>query len=207
MKAKRNIIIAALALVMGTGASAQEFVDFGIKAGASLNMMPWTTLDVGDRLQPNFGFYGGGYVAVNVSEYWFIQTDVMYARKGVSTSSNIQGKYSRNISYLQIPLYVGWNITGSNDWLVMTGPGLGIYLGESIKYESPGAHPSSVSNEPQPLNLFWALQGNYALTDSFLIEVRADIGLTKTFKPGGLLNDDKGRNASFSLGVCYRFGY
>jgi len=207
MNVKKLLLAAIVALSFGVSVSAQDFVDFGIKAGASLNMMPWTTLDVGDRATANFGFYGGAYVAVNVSDYFFLQADVMYARKGVSTISNIQGNYSRNISYLQIPVYVGWNITGYGNWLLMTGPGLGIYLGDCVKYVSPGAHPSSVNNEPQPFNLFWALQGNYAITESLLVELRADIGLTRTFKPGGLLTDDKGRNASISLGLCYRFGY
>lgn len=207
MKVRKIVFAAVLSLIAGTGAFAQDALDFGIKGGLSLNMMPWTTLDVGDRALVNLGFYGGGYVAVDVSDYWFIQADVMYARKGVSTRSEIQGDYSRNIGYLQIPLYIGWDITGSNDWRVMTGPGLGVYLGDSVNYSSPGEHPSSVGNECQPFNFFWALQGNYAITDSLLFEFRADVGITRTFKSGGLLTDDKGRNASVSFGLCYRFGY
>lgn len=192
---------------MGAGASAQEMWEFGIKGGGSINMMPWTTYDVGDRPIVNGGFYGGGYASVLVSDYWFLQADLMYARKGVSTRSEIQGDYSRNISYIQLPVYVGWDISGEGRYRAMTGPGLGIYLGDSVHYSSPGQHPSSVGNECQPLNLFWVLQGDVAITDALLFEIRADIGLTRTFKSGGVLNDDKGRNASVSFGLCYRFGY
>jgi len=207
MKLRKVIFTIALALSLSAGAYAQSPFQFGIKAGGSLNMMPWTTLDVGDRAVVNGGFYGGGYAAALVSDYCFLQADLMYARKGVSTRSEIQGDYSRNISYIQLPVYVGIDIGGHDRWRAMTGPGLGIYLGDSVKYSSPGAHPSSVNNECQPLNLFWALQGNVAITDALLFEIRADIGLTRTFKSGGLLNDDKGRNASVSFGLVYRFGY
>jgi len=207
MKFCKILFATALAISISISASAEiSPFDFGIKAGASLNTMPRTTLDFGDRPIANFGFFGGGFASCFVSEHAFLQTELLYMRKGVNTRSEILGDYHRNISYLQIPFYAGFDLHGDGKFRLMTGPGLGIYLGQKQYYTSPGEHPSSMTSVPRPLVFTWAVQAEVAITDALLIDALVDGGVTRTFKPAEPIVD-KGHNLSVSIGLCYRFGY
>lgn len=198
----RLILCAAVALFSCATANAGDF-DFGVKAGISGNWMPGTYIDYGDRVVPNVGFYGGVSGTFEVSDMSFFQAEVLYSRKGVSTKSDLQGSYSRNISYLQIPLMFGIKLH-SDRLMLMLGPEPGFCIGNSIKSDIPNV--SSIGT-PRVFNLALALQVTFMVTDNFGIDVKADAGLTRTLQDTKLPDgrEDRGRNMCAQIGVCYKF--
>ena len=211
MKAGKFISAVALALLMGVSASAQGEWEFGVKGGVALNMMPLTTLDPGDKFKANFGFQGGAYVNVYLSDVLMGQVELLYSRKGVSTINHtgeiaFDGaalQYERDIHYLQLPVLIGFHSLLDDKLRLMIGPELNVYLGDTIKsnyvsiYESEGY-------QVNPLNLGISAQSTYFLTDSLGIDLKLDFGLTRTFKDS---TNDRGHNFGVQLGLSYRFGY
>jgi len=209
MKIRKTLVATLMALIMGASASAQDMLDFGLKGGIALNMMPWTTAIPYDEFQPNIGFQAGGFGSFYLSDNILGQIELLYSRKGVRTvnhSTEIAGldkmTYTRNINYIQIPVLIGWYSLFDNKLELMTGPELGICLGSKIKanYDDPVAEALDLNT----FNLAWALQSTYFILDSLGVDVKLEYGITKTFRPEA---NDRGHNAAFQLGICYRFGY
>lgn len=201
MKTKRIFLLTVLALMIGASVSAQDF-RFGVKAGVAGNWMKRTWLDVGDRIVPNIGFYAGMAGNVELSDIMFAQAELLFARKGVSTRNEALGKYSRNISYIQLPLFIGFKL-GSDDLRLMLGPEFGVCVGNKVISDVPNL--SSIGTV-RPFNLAIAAQINYMITDELGIDFKVDMGLTRTMKDAAIRDvQDEGRNLSVQAGMCYFF--
>jgi len=208
MKTSKIILAALLGLTLSLNASAQNSIwEFGVKGGVALNLMPQTTVTAFDKVLPNFGFQAGGYVNLSATEMLAIQAEVLYSRKGVTTVNHEMGasdlKYSRYIHYIQIPLLIGFQGVGNGQLRVLLGPEFGACVGSRIKANYYDPAFESDGYKVNPFNLALALQGTYFITDSLGIDLKLEMGLTRTFVKS---TEDKGRNASVQLGVSYRFG-
>lgn len=201
MKTKRIILLSVLALMIGAPAFAQDF-RFGAKAGVAGNWMKRTLIEPDDRVVPNIGFYLGVAGNIELSDLMFAQTELLFARKGISTRNEILGKYSRNISYIQLPLFVGFKL-GSDDLRLMLGPEFGVCVRNKVVADA--YNPSSVGTV-RPFNLAIAAQINYMITDEIGIDFKVDMGLTRTMKvPEFEGRTAEGNNLSVQAGVCYFF--
>ena len=197
---------------MGVSASAQsECWSFGVKGGVALNMMPLTTLDPYDKFKANFGFQGGAYANIYLSDSLMGQVELLYSRKGVSTinhagqidSDGIALTYERDIHYLQIPVLIGFHALIDNKLILLVGPELNVYLGDTITAN----YVSIFENENyqvNPLNLGISAQSTYFFTDALGFDLKFDFGLTRTFKD---YTNDRGHNFAVQIGLSYRFGY
>ena len=201
MKTKRIILLTVLTLMIGTPVIAQDF-RFGAKAGVAGNWMKRTLIEPDDRVVPNIGFYLGVAGNIELSDLMFAQAELLFARKGISTRNEILGKYSRVISYIQLPLFVGFKL-GSDDLRLMLGPEFGVCVGNKVI--SDAYNPSSVGTV-RPFNLAIAAQINYMITDEFGVDFKVDMGLTRTMKvPEFEGRTTEGNNLSVQAGVCYFF--
>lgn len=201
MKTKRIILLSVLALMIGAPAFAQDF-RFGAKAGVAGNWMKRTLIEPDDRVVPNIGFYLGVAGNIELSDLMFAQAELLFARKGISTRNEILGKYSRNISYIQLPLFVGFKL-GSDDLRLMLGPEFGVCVRNKVVADA--YNPSSVGTV-RPFNLAIAAQINYMITDEIGIDFKVDMGLTRTMKvPEFEGRTAEGNNLSVQAGVCYFF--
>lgn len=201
MKTKRIILLSVLALMIGAPAFAQDF-RFGAKAGVAGNWMKRTLIEPDDRVVPNIGFYLGVAGNIELSDLMFAQAELLFARKGISTRNEILGKYSRNISYIQLPLFVGFKL-GSDDLRLMLGPEFGVCVRNNVVADA--YNPSSVGTV-RPFNLAIAAQINYMITDEIGIDFKVDMGLTGTMKvPEFEGRTTEGNNLSVQAGVCYFF--
>lgn len=201
MKTKRIILLSVLALMIGAPAFAQDF-RFGAKAGVAGNWMKRTLIEPDDRVVPNIGFYLGVAGNIELSDLMFAQAELLFARKGISTRNEILGKYSRNISYIQLPLFVGFKL-GSDDLRLMLGPEFGVCVRNKVVADA--YNPSSVGTV-RPFNLAIAAQINYMITDEIGIDFKVDMGLTGTMKvPEFEGRTAEGNNLSVQAGVCYFF--
>ena len=211
MKAGKFISVVALALFMGVSASAQGEWEFGVKGGVALNMMPMTTLDPYDKFKANFGFQGGAYANVYLSDFLMGQVELLYSRKGVSTINHagqvaFDGaalEYERDIHYLQLPVLIGFHSLMDDRLRLLIGPELNVYLGDTIKANYVSIFESE-NYQVNPFNLGISAQSTYFITDSLGIDLKFDYGLTRTFKSS---TNDKGHNFGVQLGLSYRFGY
>lgn len=202
MNVRKIYLTVALALFMGLGAFAQDGVGIGVKGGIAGNWIPGTYVDVGDEVFPNFGFYGGVYGFAEFSDTMFGQVEILYSRKGIYTKSPLLGKYTRNLSYIQLPLLVGFKL--HDDVVnIAFGPAFAYCVGNTVKAQT--LNPSSAS-DVAPFNLSAIVQARYAITDSFGVDLRFDVGLTRTFRPESTSHPDKGHNSSVQIGVSYMFG-
>ncbi len=197
MNTRKLCLTAALVIIAGIGAFAQDGLGLGVKGGITGSWMPGTYVDVGDQVIPNIGFYGGIYGFAELSDTMFGQVELLYSRKGCTTNNPILGKYTRNISYLQIPILIGFKIS-DDKFNFAIGPAIAYCVGNKIKSEIP--NPSS-AGEVAPFNFSAILQARYAVTEGFGVDLRFDFGASKTFK-----SEDKGHNSSAQIGVSYMFG-
>lgn len=198
----KNIIVAVLALAISAGASAQ--VNFGVKAGASLNAIPGTYGDMGDDPVANIGFYGGALANISVTDKFFVQAEALYSRKGISTSNPILGKYTRNINYVEIPVMAGLRTNGGL-FNVMAGPAFGYCVGDKVKSET--YNPASIGN-PRDLSVSFVMQTTWFVTDNLGVDLGFDFGITPVFENAHIGDSiDKGRNAGVMVGLSYYFGY
>lgn len=203
---KKLSVIAALSLLMGTAAFSQDF-NLGIKGGVAANWMPGTVIDNFDRPNTNVGFYGGITGALDFGGSFFVQVEALYARKGITTNSDVYGKFSRNIPYIQLPLLAGFKLSDDR-FRIMVGPEFGFNIGDNIKSDTPV--DLSLYGKPAPFNLALAIQTTYLIAGNLGVDVKFDYGLTKTLRlpdnPTSALIKENGRNMSLQIGLCYIFG-
>ena len=202
---KKLSVIAALSLLMGTAAFSQDF-NLGIKGGVAANWMPGTVIDNFDRPNTNVGFYGGITGTLDFDGSFFMQVEALYARKGITTNSDVYGKFSRNIPYIQLPLLAGFKLSDDR-FRIMVGPEFGFNIGDNIKSDTPV--DLSLYGKPAPFNLALAIQTTYLIAGNLGVDVKFDYGLTKTFQlPEDIKASIKesGRNMSLQIGLCYIFG-
>lgn len=207
-KMKKLLTVLAAAIFMSATASAQYF-NFGVKGGVAANWMPGTQIDwysgLGpagtDRVLPNIGFYAGVSGTLEMDGSFFPQIEILYSRKGITTNNDIFGKYSRDISYIQVPLLAGFKLSDDR-FRVTFGPEFGFCIGQKVKYGNQyEVDPASLGN-PKPFNFAVALQATYLIADGFGVEAKFDYGVTTTLDEPG----DRGRNMSTQIGICYYFG-
>lgn len=205
MKTK-SLFTIVLALLMAVSASGQGF-HFGVKGGISGNWMPRTNINIDDTPVMNVGFYGGVTATLFLSDMYFLQAEALYTRKGVSTNSELTGKYSRNISYIQVPVFFGLAL-GSDDALrFMLGPEFGFAVGNQVITNAALNPAGGDKYKPADFNFGIGLQVSYFITDGLAVDLRFDKGFTKTLKPAASTTiEDKGTNLGVMLGVSYMFG-
>lgn len=205
MKAK-SLFTCALALLIGASAFGQGF-HFGVKGGISGNWMPRTNINIDDTPVMNVGFYGGVTGTLFLSDMYFLQAEALYTRKGVSTNSELTGKYSRNISYIQVPVFFGLAL-GSDDALrFMLGPEFGFAVGNQVVTNAALNPAGGDKYKPADFNFGIGFQISYFITDGLGIDIRFDKGLTKTLKRTvTAAPEDNGTNLGVMLGVSYMFG-
>ena len=201
MKA-RHLIMTGLLLLTGISASAQ--MELGVKCGFGASWIPHTQLIGYERIMPHNGF-SGGLVADYLFDYVSLQAELLYAAKGHSDRSYQDGKYSRDLNYLNLPLYCGYRIT--DRMTIMAGPELGYLLSCDVRQDDDKWDGKS---DCYPFNIGIAAQFNFMITDHFGFDVKGYYGLSKTFSvpyttPDGVEHEDKGRNAGFQISLCYKF--
>lgn len=197
---KKIILTFALAMIAATGAFAQEFL-FGVKAGITGNWIPKTNVNLDDKVLPNTGFYGAVAGTWEFNDRAFLQAELMYARKGISTKGELDGsKYWRKNHYLELPLLFGAKM--ADDRLrIAVGPQFAYCLGSKVFDERYIPSPA-VSDEVKKFNFALVLQPSYMILDALGVDVKLDYALTNTFND----SNDIGRNISVQLGLSYWFG-
>lgn len=202
MKSIRAIILTAIALLaLSTNLQAQTW-HFGPKAGYAASWMPGTTINGDEQsILPHSSFYGGFLIDCYFGEMFYAEADIMYAGKGHSDKGGIDVRYSRQLNYLQMPLLFGVSFA-DDQATVAIGPEFGWLMSSTVKrMELPKYKDTESCNR---FNIALGLQLEYMISDELGVDLKFDWGLNRTMKHYFDAND-KGRNLSLQVGVCYKF--
>lgn len=193
-----------IAVLLASCVTAKAQTQFGAKGGLSVSWIPGTVINGDEVVKPHNSFYLGGTASWELSDAIILQTELLYAGKGYSDRSTLLNeKYSRSLGYIQIPVFIGMNL--DDRCYLMAGPEFGYLV---YAHKNDYGVESSGRDECNPFNLAVALQATYMITDMLGIDIKADWGLTKTFKGDYLgVVENTGHNVSVQLGLCYRFDY
>ena len=196
----KKIFLTAILSLACCGAFAQDWFCFGLKAGIGGNFIAGTTILPDDDVLPNFGFYGGGACYLPLGGPVGLQTELLYARKGITTKGEtFQNRYVRNIHYLELPVLCSFTMADGR-YRVMFGPELGCALGTYIKNSAGKKDPAS-ADDLNRFNIAGVLQTIYLITDNLGLDVKFDVGINRAFAG----NLDKGHNMSVQAGLSYFF--
>lgn len=196
MKLLKTIVLAAALLTMGAVSANAQFI-VGPKAGLSVSWIPGTVIYGYEDVVPHNSFYAGAFAAYELSDRFFLQTELLYAVKGHSDKSESDGNYSRSIGYVQLPVFAGLSASGGR-LAVMAGPEFGYMVYSRSKL---GKLSEDTRKECNKFNFALGLQLGYLLTDNLGVDVKFDWGVTQTF----VQKIDRGRNLSAQIGLSYRF--
>lgn len=202
MKSIRAIILTAIALLaLSTNLQAQTW-HFGPKAGYAASWMPGTTINGDEQsILPHSSFYGGFLIDCYFGEMFYAEADIIYAGKGHSDKGGIDVRYSRQLNYLQMPLLFGVSFA-DDQATVAIGPEFGWLMSSTVKrMELPKYKDTESCNR---FNIALGLQLEYMISDELGVDLKFDWGLNRTMKHYFDAND-KGRNLSLQVGVCYKF--
>lgn len=200
-----------MAAMLIAAGNVQAQLELGAKAGVGTHWILGTQMKGYERVMPHNGFYGGitaGYLFDDLS----LQTELLFITKGHSDRSYQDGKYNRELYYLQIPIFIGWH--PSERSTLMFGPELGFLL-KSTKTTDGVSEDGT--DDCYRFNAGLAFQYNFMFSEHFGLDVKIYAALNRTFKvPYRSIDDpthpnvwtehtDKGHNAGITLGLCYKF--
>lgn len=223
----------AIAMVATMGiANAQHHFRIGPKAGLTGNWLPGTVLVEGERVMPNVGFYGGLALDWNLTEKVFLEGDLLYTQKGISSrvwTNNVNDvrvitrKYDHALGYVEIPLYIGYKI-GEGNMSVAAGPEFCfnvLSLGKFTEYNYAegtfyDSEKYSFSEYTKKFNVGLTAMLMYEFFEGFEFNLKFSydflgvVDITKTItgsngRPLNLPAESFGRNMSLQFGFCYKF--
>lgn len=145
----KKILVAVVALALGTAASAQ--LNIGAKVGLNYTSIG-TKIDPEPDEKPDatsgIGFHLGGYLQYNLSDKIGLRPELLYSIRGFkdeSSTSSSQTLFGTtivtettsedkgNYSYVEVPLLLAYNV--SENFAIHVGPGIGLLMGGKVKSE------------------------------------------------------------------------
>lgn len=197
----KRFIITLAALFAGLCAQAQ--FNLGVKAGYAASWIPGTVVYGYETILPHSDFYAGVEADWSFGRNFFVQGELLYAGKGHSDKSEIDGRYNRNLGYLQIPVFAGIKFGSQDQLSLMIGPEFGVLLFSETKEKGQRYNKTDDCNR---FNIALGIQMGYMFNDNIGIDLKFDSGLNRTFKKNTLgLQEDRGHNLSVQLGLLYKF--
>lgn len=106
-------------------------INFGLKAGASMNKISGKTF----KQEFSYGYHAGGFVTIKLGKKIGIQPEVLFNQVNVDTSSSFSSIYQFNhinhikLGYLSIPLLLNYNL--ANILALQVGPQFGILIDQN----------------------------------------------------------------------------
>lgn len=186
----------------------------GPKADFAGSWITHTVLNPGDKVLPHNGFQAGLMASYDFGEDMMVQAELLYATRGHSDRNTITDlKYSRNIGYLEIPLFFGYKLD-EEKFHIMIGPELAWALHCTTKEQVfVGDKMQELKNDKSiadcnPFNISLALQFAYYFIPNLGVDLKLDFGLNRTFNKEFAYKDkvpDNGHNLGVCLGLVYRF--
>jgi hypothetical protein len=203
-------VVAALCLLPAASSAAElrggPIIGLNVAFIRGADVINFTGFGSGSNWLLRFGFCGGGFMTVNLSDHVAFEAEVLLSQKGSKEGPTWGGeptyKYSLKTSYLEFPLLIKFMIPlqrkRSFSLLAITGPAVGIKLSGILKRDSETLAFDGLKST----DLGWVIGfGMYGAGASW--DFRYTMGLTKMIEQNGATLDVK--NGVISLMIGYAF--
>jgi hypothetical protein len=205
---KKQILMAAIALLAFTQVEAQVTFKPGLRGG--LNLSHFTEGDVYNNYYydssgtPNSAtdynsktdFYIGFYGALKLTKYYTLQPEIDYSRQGskIQFRDNNNRLFSDQIDFSYLSLAVVNKFTFTDKFNVHVGPTIDVIVENNFPTDND-------------IDLAFILGAGYNFTPNFGLEARVKKGIIPAYyNYGNNYNDgDNHTNVVFSLGATYTF--
>ena len=202
----KYLVITVLALVVSSQSAHAQF-ELGIRCGFGAHWIRNTAMKGFEDVLPHNGYYGGIQADYKFDNGFIIQTEVDFASKGHTDRSQYDGRYSRDLRYLDIPLYFGYQF--GRHLILMAGPQFGCLLGATINDDGDRRDGKG---DCYPCNAAIVAQCAFMFTEKIGLTAGFDYSFTRTFSVPYVYGPnmefekpDEGRNIGFQIGFCYKF--
>jgi outer membrane immunogenic protein len=187
--------------------AANDQMRFGIRAGANLmNMGKFEALNQSYSTDSKVGFQAGLYGDLPMGGGFAFLPEIMYIQKGAKIKETVNettGEFNTKVSYLDIPLLIGYKAT----------PELTVFAGPQVSFLLSQKSTGLVNNDPKTEstdteNFSKSLAGGtvglgYSLTPNINVNARYMMDFQKALKDD--VNQDKIKNKGFALSLGYTF--
>lgn len=189
------MILAAAALMMAAGASAQmPSFEWGVKAGLNVSNLS----NIEDSKMKT-GFYVGAFAEFHVNDWLGIQPEVIYSRQGVALDDPDVDYARMRLNYLNIPIMGKFYVLDNLSF--ETGPQFGFLLNSNLKAKANGETHKEDIDGAKNFDVSWGVGVSYRIFDPLDVTFRYNIGLTKIWDT----QDNTPKNGVIQIGVGYRF--
>ncbi len=209
-------------LLLGVAAMAQSKIAFGVRAGVvnatlqgdAVQSFQNIITNTGGAVttQNRTGFYGGGFVAIPLSESVSIEPGLTYAQKGYQLSGKfgikgtdiIGGRSQLTLGYIELPVLARVNVSGLQ---LFAGPQVA-YLSNASLRTTAGAFGFNLINDRRDVRTEFndidvSLTGGvgYQFGNGFRVQAAYDHGLSRINSGQSI----EAYNRAVKVGIGFRF--
>lgn len=200
---KRTFLVLAIAIFgLSTGATAQEYWNFGVKGGVNFTNL---TSDGFEDNNSRTGFHIGVLAEIPVSDRFSVQPEVLYSTQGAEAdrffgTERVNGEYQ--LDYIQVPVIAKFYVI---DGLALeAGPSFNFLVEEEYDFESNTLSFEQDSEFGSTFEFGGAIGASYKLNSGFFLNARYTQGFTDVFDSDNF-DDDAIKNNGIQLGVGFLF--
>lgn len=191
MKVKVLMLAAFAFLAMNVNG---QDLKFGVKAG--LNMSNFG----GDlNTKSKMGIHIGGFAQYGINDALFLQPEVLFSTEGAKDNDN-DGKLM-SLTYLNIPVMVGYKIGAVKGLSLEVGPQLGFLMGAKYDGETDMGNGDKFKDYFKSTNFSLNLGAGYEVTENIGVGLRYSIGMSGISDD----SDTKIKQNNFQISVGYKF--
>jgi opacity protein-like surface antigen len=206
----KKVILSAIAIFTIGFANAQK-AEFGIKGGFNSSNFSGDTGRV--DFKSRVGFNVGAFVAINLSEKFTLQPEILYSTQGAK-AVNVSALYDDviytgdvkfNLSYINIPVMIKYYVADKFNF--EAGPQIGFLTSAKTSTKLDGSSQTvdeDIKDSFESVDFGLNFGAGYDFTENVSAGIRYNLGLANISKTQSVDNS-KIHNNVFSLSLEYKF--
>ena len=199
VKISRKLVL--FLLTVGTLATANAQIQFGVKAGPSFTT--FTGSDAGGA-KLLVGLHGGAFVKIPFSDQFSLQPELQYSQQGAKGTDQPTGiSFTNRCNYLTVPMM--FTFTHSSGLILQTGPQVNFLLSASVKANGTSA---DAKDSFKSTDVGWATGIGYLSQANIGVIARYFAGWLNAENTNNMNTSGGGsiHNVGFQISVFYLFG-
>lgn len=193
MKVKVLMLAAFAFLAMNVNG---QDLKFGAKAGLNMSSIGG---DDADGFKSKMGIHIGAFAQYGINDALFLQPELLLSYEGAKNSDDDDKALS--LTYLNIPVMVGYKIGAVEGLSLEVGPQLGFLMGAKYDGETDAGGGDKVKDYFKSTNFSLNLGAGYAVTENIGVGLRYCMGLTSISDD----SDTDQKQSNLQISVSYKF--
>ncbi len=192
----KKVLYFLLSVFLITSANAQYF---GIKGGLNVATIKFSSNEY--KTSSLIGFHGGVFAQYKFSNFFGVQSDLLYSKEGAKSTHVPSGKrYTDKEAFLQVPVMIQYLPTDGLH--LATGPQIGLPLSITETDESTGT-AEDLKKHYKIADLRWAFGAGYQFMEGKGLGVNARYSFSVPSFNKVSVNGSSVKNRLFEIGVFY----